>query len=1349
MADEQNRAPEETPDNINEPETFSPEEEAAPPARRWLSRRNVLIGIGIPLLLIVLVAVAGFLYIRLGYAGRYIERNFVAQMDKAGVRTEIGKFETSFAPLGVIMRDVKFFDKVTGEQLAKVDYLKLDATVTDLLAPNLNRTIRLDSTEVEGLEAWVRFDEEGRSNFSRLKIPEQEQSNLTFAYSTMKFSLKNSIVHYGDVNRKISGDARNVSLFVEPDEGLSESEREVENRRFKFNLAATDSTLTYDDKLVEPIDVGVRGVWAETYADIAELTLKTPFTESRLNGRLENWEHLRYKLNVESNVDLQQAGATFKSETALRGFGNFVGVVEGEGDNYKVTGSIVSDTLAADNVRLRGLRVDASVAGEDDTYEANGKAVAEMLTYGDFQLNLMQIAGKVMGTGTDFRWMGDLRAAAARFPDGSVAQLILSDAVAEYRDERLTADIGAASAQTLEAFDAKLRGVRAVNARITDANGVTNATIGNARVANLERKGTVLRGVNASNVRVRDAQSTDVQIGRLQAQNLQDSGVNVNDLNAANVTINSRGNNIDATAGTVTAANLQKSDTRVRDLRAGNVTINSRGNRTLVNAGTVTATNVDAEAGRLQNLRAANVDIDNFGNTTNVIAANVQIGGVQTPRATLGSLNIAGVRLKVVGERIEGTSSDFSAGNVALARSESLPEGGRLENVRVSRPVFVLEPSGRYRASLDLSLGGGALGSIRVGAARAAVVATSSRVELSNLNAQIMEGNVRGNANISLDNRGSSQIAASFENLDVAKLLTLAGGQVAPISGTTTGEANLTFPGTNVRAASGTLNADFIAEAGNDERGRVPLTGRLALRATNGLFDVETARFQTGQTELNATGRFDLEGVDSNLQVALNSSNAKELQRLISALDVAPALDQQLAQNKIELDGNVAFTGTLRGNLENPTIEGRASLESISANNRALGSFSTNLFVSPAATELRDAVLAESDGGQVRFNLIAPRVGTNNISVDATLTGVDAGNIIAALPFSGVPDFLRQLRAETTGRIQLSGLPDQIEGFAEISSGAGTIGGESFDSFNTRVAFANSVAQIERFEARFDQGTLTANGTYNTATEVFNLNAEARNIPAQKIRAFLGENASSIPNINGTLDLTASGTGEGSNFRTYNINFDGVGRGVTIDNRDIGDVTFVGRTQNQQLTANINASLNGQPLVAKANVNFADENLPFRAETVFDNTDLAPIASLIQQQGSVRLAGRATGTAVFGGNLRSRDEQGNLVFSTQNLRGEARFTELQLQVEDVILNATNPLTIRFTPTEVAFDNATFTGTGSNLTINGTAVLSGNGENNLIARGTLNLRVLNALASDQFFGGIAAVDIRVSGSSSNT
>ena len=129
---------------------------------------------------------------------------------------------------------------------------------------------------------------------------------------------------------------------------------------------------------------------------------------------MDDWRALRYQMNITSTVDLTQASEILRPQITLRGAGNFVGKVSGKGDQYKVEGTIKSDALAADGVRLQGLNVTAAGSGQGKSYNINGRAVAELLTAGDFQLNSVQLVGGVMGTGTDFRWVGELRAAAER-----------------------------------------------------------------------------------------------------------------------------------------------------------------------------------------------------------------------------------------------------------------------------------------------------------------------------------------------------------------------------------------------------------------------------------------------------------------------------------------------------------------------------------------------------------------------------------------------------------------------------------------------------------------------------------------------------------------------------------------------------------------------------------------------------------------------------------------------------------------------------------------------------------------------------------------------------------------------
>src|SRR4029453_15678222 len=142
---------------------------------------------------------------------------------------------------------------------------------------------------------------------------------------------------------------------------------------------------------------------------------------------------------------------------------------------------------------------------------------------------------------------------------------------------------------------------------------------------------------------------------------------------------------------------------------------------------------------RVNGVAENKIDVTRKDGVTNVVVNNVQVGATNAAGAEIGSMNIAGVRLSVRDGRIQGSTSDINAGTVKLA-------DGQVENVKLARPVFVVEPSGRYRASADLSIGGGVLGQMNMGQASAKLVATSSDIQLNDFNADIFKGRANGNA---------------------------------------------------------------------------------------------------------------------------------------------------------------------------------------------------------------------------------------------------------------------------------------------------------------------------------------------------------------------------------------------------------------------------------------------------------------------------------------------------------------------------------------------------------------------------------------------------------------------------
>ncbi len=317
-----------------------------------------------------------------------------------------------------------------------------------------------------------------------------------------------------------------------------------------------------------------------------------------------------------------------------------------------------------------------------------------LLTAGDFQLNNVQLVGGVMGTGSDFRWIGELRAAAERSYGTTITGLILQDARAEMND------------------------------------GVLTASSSQFTCGSLAASGTRVNGITATDLRLRSEERCD-------------------------------------------------HGSRLPELKRERSSL---------------------PAPRSNGVTANNIDIASRDGVTSVVVKDVQVGATAAAGAEIGSINIAGVRLSVRGGRVEGSTADINAGTVKLA-------DGQVENVKLAKPVFVVEPSGRYRASADLSIGGGVLGQMNMGQASAQAGCHQHRTAAQQLRRRHLSRN--GKWQRENRNRQRRLFAHQPQPLMVSMIagpFTAFAGAAVPLAGRASGKVDLAFPGTDFQQATGTIS---------------------------------------------------------------------------------------------------------------------------------------------------------------------------------------------------------------------------------------------------------------------------------------------------------------------------------------------------------------------------------------------------------------------------------------------------------------------------------------------------------------------------------------------------------------
>jgi len=134
----------------------------------------------------------------------------------------------------------------------------------------------------------------------------------------------------------------------------------------------------------------------------------------------------------------------------------------------------------------------------------------------------------------------------------------------------------------------------------------------------------------------------------------------------------------------------------------------------------------------------------------------------------------------------------------------------------------------------------------------------------------------------------------------------------------------------------------------------------------------------------------------------------------------------------------LVFNGTLQGKLTDPIVNGHAELGSFQVNGNDLGSLNANLASTPDELRINNGRLLQANGGGVQFTLVAPRAGTNNASIDATLDRANGAAILGALPLNKqTREAIGDTQSDVSGSVRISGLPGAMSGSADLRFGPG------------------------------------------------------------------------------------------------------------------------------------------------------------------------------------------------------------------------------------------------------------------------------------------------------------------------
>ncbi|MGH9752002.1 MAG: hypothetical protein ACREA2_04405, partial [Blastocatellia bacterium] len=340
-------------------------EDLPPPPRRSTQRRLLVYSALGLLALVIIAALIAFLYLRSEKFNRVLTIEIEKALEAYGLRAEIGEIKPELVPSAATLRNVKLFNRRTGQLIATIDRARASITIRDLFALRLRREIVFDRLELEGVDLWVVFDEQGRSNFQGLRRPPPLRRRITFDYSKLVGSLNRGAIHFIDQRLGLKGDLSGLAGEGRPIEGSDPP-------RISVRLASRGGSIVRNGRETAIESAELIGRVMESGAEIERLALRLSSGEVTISGRLDDWRSLRYQLDTQIRANLEEVLPLFTPDRpvattpapgaaprpSFKGATNFSGSIEGEGAQWSLSGRMEADEMSAYGVTFRDPRVE-------------------------------------------------------------------------------------------------------------------------------------------------------------------------------------------------------------------------------------------------------------------------------------------------------------------------------------------------------------------------------------------------------------------------------------------------------------------------------------------------------------------------------------------------------------------------------------------------------------------------------------------------------------------------------------------------------------------------------------------------------------------------------------------------------------------------------------------------------------------------------------------------------------------------------------------------------------------------------------------------------------------------------
>jgi translocation-and-assembly-module (TAM) inner membrane subunit TamB-like protein len=562
--------------------------------------------------------------------------------------------------------------------------------------------------------------------------------------------------------------------------------------------------------------------------------------------------------------------------------------------------------------------------------------------------------------------------------------------------------------------------------------------------------------------------------------------------------------------------------------------------------------------------------------------------------------------------------------------------------------------------------------------------------------------------------KGVARLEATLRGVDAEalsrKVFDIGAAGVGASAG---GEVRLRWPRGRIRDLSGRVALDLSSRSD----GRTPLAGRLVWRAEDGVQLLEAAELKTPATQARLVGRI---ARDDRADIAVEAESTDLAASDALGQRVRVALGNPKAAI-LGFSGTGTFRGRWRGTVKSPIFEGRFS-----------GPRVEYLGVRWGGAEWTGV----ADGRNVRSHPLVLRRPGGELRLEGEMETGDPGGRDALdmrVRFTRWPaaDFVKALDLEVkmdgllSGEAELSGRRSAPEGPVRIASDSGRYYDVPYSDLEVEARLQGALTEVRRGRAGVGGGTVTFRGTV-TDDDVYDGTATAADMdigemlpPVSEVR--WGGQVSGTATLQGTLErprLRARVTSP----RLF-LGDEGVGA-LEAELLGAGDGTIgvEARCRSPRVDLELRGSVGAAaPHAASLDVTARGTSVDPFLRAVYPSL---PAAVGLVTSGDVRLSGPLDRAA--------------------DLQADASLSSLEVLLPEYPVKNRDPLRFVVDHGAVEVRNLHLSGEGTDLAVEGRAVVVGDGALDLSVDGAADLRALSPILRPVRSRGAARVGMKVSG-----